>query len=181
MSEFLEPEELRRLTACTPAAKQDQWLTEQGIPHRLVDGCRMIVSRYHVWQWEYAGLGAALKPDWLAMALGPDATRYAPTERCPADGGVYLLWANDEPIYVGQSLSLSYRITQHSWAAQRGARRPFDAYSAVEVPPELMVHVEVAHIHALAPRDNRRIDIPSWRHHEAFVQHIRSHWGAANQ
>lgn len=67
MSEFLEPDELKRLTACTPAAKQDEWLTEQGIPHK-VDRKRVIVSREHVRAWlEGRPLRSSTGPNWGAL------------------------------------------------------------------------------------------------------------------
>lgn len=73
MSEFLEPDELKRLTDCAQARKQDEWLTGQGIPHKVVDAGRLIVSRYHLLQWEISGRGAKLRPEWLEMVLTPDA------------------------------------------------------------------------------------------------------------
>jgi hypothetical protein len=68
MSEFLEPDELKRLAGCTPVAKQDEWLTEQGIPHR-VDRKRVIVSREHVRAWlEGRPLHSSNGPNWGAVA-----------------------------------------------------------------------------------------------------------------
>jgi len=67
MSEFLEPDEIRQLTAYTPAAKQDAWLTEHGIPHRL-DRRRVIVSREHVRAWlEGRPLHATTTPNWSVI------------------------------------------------------------------------------------------------------------------
>ena len=68
MSEFLEPDELKRLTDCTPSTKQDAWLTEQGIPHK-VDRKRVIVSREHVRAWlEGRPLRSSNGPNWGAVA-----------------------------------------------------------------------------------------------------------------
>lgn len=68
MSEFLEPAELQRLTDCKPSAKQDAWLTENGIPHKL-DVKRVIVSREHVRAWlEGRPLRSSTGPNWGAVA-----------------------------------------------------------------------------------------------------------------
>lgn len=68
MSEFLEPEEVKKLTACTPVLKQDAWLTENGIPHRIVRK-RVIVSREHVRSWlEGKPLKSSNGPNWKAIA-----------------------------------------------------------------------------------------------------------------
>ena len=67
MSEFLEPEEVKRLTAAAQAAKQDAWLTQQGIPHK-VDRRRVIVSREHVRAWlEGRPLRSSSGPNWAAV------------------------------------------------------------------------------------------------------------------
>ena len=67
MSEFLEPDELKRLTDCAQARKQDEWLTGQGIPHK-VDRRRVIVSREHVRAWlEGRPLRSSSGPNWSAM------------------------------------------------------------------------------------------------------------------
>lgn len=67
MSEFLAPEELKQLAGCTPVSKQDAWLTEQGIPHRL-DRRRVIVSREHVRAWlEKRPLYSSNGPNWGAV------------------------------------------------------------------------------------------------------------------
>ena len=50
MTEYLQPDEVKLLTDCTPVTKQDAWLTERGIPHQL-DRKRVIVSREHVRAW----------------------------------------------------------------------------------------------------------------------------------
>jgi hypothetical protein len=66
--EFLGPDELRALTGFKPAAKQDGWLREQGIPHRR-DGARVIVSRLHVRAWlEGRPVVSSNGPNWSAVA-----------------------------------------------------------------------------------------------------------------
>lgn len=69
MSEFLEPEELKDLTGCAPASKQDEWLTEHGIPHRVdLKRKRVIISREHVRAWlEGRPLHSSKGPNWSAV------------------------------------------------------------------------------------------------------------------
>ena len=68
MGEFLEPEELKRLTGHKQVIKQDAWLTEHGIPHQ-VDGKRVILSREHVRAWlEGRPLHSSNGPNWAAVA-----------------------------------------------------------------------------------------------------------------
>lgn len=50
MSEYLPPPELHHLTGYARSGQQAEWLTMQGIPHK-VDGRRIIVSRIHVQAW----------------------------------------------------------------------------------------------------------------------------------
>lgn len=67
MSEFLEPEEVQILTACAPPARQDAWLTDHGIPHKI-DRKRVIVSREHVRAWlEGRPLRSSAGPNWEAV------------------------------------------------------------------------------------------------------------------
>jgi hypothetical protein len=66
--EFLTPAELQTLTSFKPAAKQDAWLSERGIPHRR-DGSRMIVCRVHVRAWvEGRTVVSSNGPDWSKVA-----------------------------------------------------------------------------------------------------------------
>lgn len=62
-----------------------------------------------------------------------------------ADGGL---------LYVGQSLNIGYRIVQHRWAARRGERLGFTHFSALDVPVNLMRHIECAHTHSPAAMSN---------------------------
>jgi anti-sigma factor RsiW len=68
MPEFLDADELRVLTGFKPAAKQDAWLRDKGIPHRR-DGKRLIVSRQHVRAWLEGRLVVSSNgPNWSAVA-----------------------------------------------------------------------------------------------------------------
>lgn len=65
--EFLDPDELQRLTDYSRAAEQSAWLKERGIPHRR-EGSRVIVSRVHVRQWlEGRELVVGDGPNWGAL------------------------------------------------------------------------------------------------------------------
>lgn len=68
MSEFLETTDLRKLTGFVDHAKQDAWLTEQGIPHKVVRK-KVIVSREHVRHWlEGRRMVSSNGPNWAAIA-----------------------------------------------------------------------------------------------------------------
>lgn len=68
MTEYLDQEEMKRLTASSRFATQANWLKENGIPHRL-DGRRIIVSRVHVQAWlEGRPTRSSNGPNWAALA-----------------------------------------------------------------------------------------------------------------
>ena len=50
MTELLTPDELKQLTGLVWSRHQKEWLTEQGISHRVV-GKRILVSHKHVDAW----------------------------------------------------------------------------------------------------------------------------------
>jgi hypothetical protein len=66
--EFLCSAELLDLTGYKQADKQEEWLTEHGVPHRR-DGRRVIVSRFHAREW-LAGreVVSSSGPNWSALA-----------------------------------------------------------------------------------------------------------------
>lgn len=62
-TEYLDAAELKALTGFTPTAKQNEWLDDNGIPHKQ-DGKRIIVSRLHVRAWlEGAPIKESNEPD----------------------------------------------------------------------------------------------------------------------
>lgn len=68
MSEFLEPADLRKLTGFVDHKKQDEWLTEVGIPHKVVRK-RVIVSAEHARRWlEGRRMVSSNGPNWAAIA-----------------------------------------------------------------------------------------------------------------
>lgn len=106
--------------------------------------------------------------------LGPDAQVYQQGDY--PGGGIYMLFAGDgELLYVGQSLNVGYRVVQHFWAAKRKERRSFVGFSMLDVPQELMRHVECAHIHALSPPENCA-PTPGWPLHAQLVELIKEAW-----
>lgn len=111
--------------------------------------------------------------------LRPDADVYKVGEY--PGGGVYMLFAEDgRLLYIGQSLSVGYRVVQHKWAAGRRERLPFAEFTMVDVPNDLMRHVECAHIHALSPPENSH-PRPDWEHHERMVACIKQAWGIKDE
>lgn len=51
MSALLSQTELHKLTGYARVTAQAGWLKDHGIPHRLVDGRRLLVSDTHVQAW----------------------------------------------------------------------------------------------------------------------------------
>lgn len=67
MTEYLDTEELRRLTGVARVTAQAKWLSQQQIPHK-VDRARLIVSREHVRSWlEGRLLILPNAPNWHAL------------------------------------------------------------------------------------------------------------------
>ena len=67
MSEYLNNQELHILTGFASFGKQEEWLKDKGIPHR-VDGPRIIVSREHVKGWlEGRTVVSSSGPNWGAV------------------------------------------------------------------------------------------------------------------
>jgi hypothetical protein len=68
LSEYLDPAEVKTLTASCRVPTQANWLKEHGIPHRL-DGRRIIISRVHVQAWlEGKTLRSSNGPNWAALS-----------------------------------------------------------------------------------------------------------------
>lgn len=113
-------------------------------------------------------------PELHRFVLGPDAEPH-----CIGDypgGGVYMLFAaSGQLLYIGQSRDVGYRIIQHRWAARRRERLPFAEFTMVDVPEDLMRHVECAHIHALTPPENC-LPAPYWSRHAELVEIIKNAW-----
>ena len=111
--------------------------------------------------------------------LGPDAQVYQQGDY--PGSGIYMLFAEDgELLYVGQSLNVGYRVVQHFWAAKRKQRRAFVEFSMLDVPQELMRHIECAHIHALSPPENTK-PRPDWAHHDLLVSLVKKAWENTNE
>lgn len=67
-TEFLSAAELHALTAYARGAEQDEWLTKEGIPHKLC-GRRVVVSRLHVRAWlEGRPVVSSSGPNWSAVS-----------------------------------------------------------------------------------------------------------------
>ena len=111
--------------------------------------------------------------------LGPDAKTHKRGEY--PGGGIYMLFAGDgELLYIGQSMNVGYRVVQHHWATRRNERRHFAGFTMLDVPVELMRHIECAHIHALSPSENHR-PRPDWEHHDLLVRLVKQAWGTKHE
>lgn len=182
-SEYLSPGELHDFTGYARAGQQTAWLIERGIPHRL-DGRRVILSRIHIQMADLAkerlGLLSATIDQYI---LRPDSPCFK-RGTYPAGGeiaGIYMLLNEDGGVnYIGQSVGVGYRNVQHYWAVGRSQRLPFFSYAAIEVPDLLRLHLETAHIHALAPPENALPRV-QWERHDEAVKLIREVWGGAQK
>jgi len=67
----------------------------------------------------------------------------------PPEAGVYLLFDNEEIVYVGRSVHVRERVEAHH------STKKFNAYAMVPVPELDQTWVEKALIQALKPRYNK--------------------------
>jgi hypothetical protein len=116
-----------------------------------------------------------LAREWASYIVGHDLDVAAFGEEHPVDSGVYFMFADDgQLIYVGQSLGIAYRLTQHYWGGRKCA-----LFGAVAVPGDLMHAVETAYIDALRPPLNRKFDRPAYPDlHAQMVEAIQAAWEA---
>lgn len=63
----------------------------------------------------------------------------------PLEEGIYFLWMSDDLLYVGQSVNIDYRLSQHS------RTKEFDHFSYVSCPKLLLDKLELEYITALNP------------------------------
>ncbi len=110
--------------------------------------------------------------DWTPYVVGIDMPLQARGEQPAADSGVYFLFAPDGGMtYIGQSLSIGYRLRQHALG------RDFSHFGCIAVPDNMLNGVEGAYIEALDPAENRMAVtgmVPAWR--AEMVEAIRDRW-----
>lgn len=125
----------------------------------------------HAWWQE-----CAARP---GMVLDPDIDAYVSGDRHPADDGcgIYMLFDTGDGLrYVGKAGDLQMRIQSH-WLSARAGREPkFASYACLQLPEYAVRDVEVAHIYALRPSQNRLYEAPKWKQHDAMVALIRAAW-----
>jgi hypothetical protein len=118
---------------------------------------------------------------WFAPFLLLPTVTAIPAGEPPPTGvvsGVYALFNEDGRMnYVGQSVDVGSRVIEHMTRKGRKARLPFAEYRCVEVPAELMRAVEIAHIYALGPLENKKLEQPSWAFHVEAARVLRAAWG----
>jgi hypothetical protein len=178
---LLTPDELAELTGKAWSRHQSAWLVEQGIPHRT-DGRRVIVKSDHVLSWleskDVSKEPPYTPPDWRDYILQPDAQRYdAKKHDGPSVTGIYALYdICGELLYIGKASDTYSRITNHLWAMGRGDQERFSAYSCLEVPSEILNGVEAAHIAALYPPRNFKLETSPCNFREAMTAEIKKIW-----
>jgi len=98
----------------------------------------------------------------------------------PADQGpgIYGLFDGERLIYVGKSARLASRLQQHQTAMKYARGQDYTSYACIAVPEDLCGHIEIAHIHALEPKNNRQYKPGRWDHHDDLVGLIKEAWSA---
>lgn len=134
-------------------------------------GAVMTLPVRHAWWQECTA--------WQHMVLDPEIDAYVSGDRHPADEGcgIYMLFdAGDGLRYVGKAGDLQMRIQSH-WLSARAGREPkFASYACLQLPEYAVRDVEVAHIYALRPPQNRLYETPRWKQHDAMVALIQESW-----
>lgn len=114
-----------------------------------------------------------LAREWPSYIVGNDVETAYFGEPHPVDAGVYFMFAEDGQLtYIGQSLGIAYRLTQHYWAG-----RKCETFGALAVPWDLFRPIETAYIHALTPPLNRQYLRPEYPDlHKQMVEAILERW-----
>jgi hypothetical protein len=117
---------------------------------------------------------------WAQHILGPDVERVDAWLFAghPADqgSGIYGLFDGDRLIYIGKAALLATRIQQHQTAMKYARGQDYTAYACIAVPEDICGHVEVAHIHALQPPNNRQYKPGRWVSHDPMVGLVKQAW-----
>jgi hypothetical protein len=112
---------------------------------------------------------------WGAYIIRPTDRKYEDIREAPNAPGIYAWYSRaGDLMYVGRSVAIASRLRQHQrrtafWATP-------SLYSYRLVPPELVAGVEVAHIDALSPRENRSKDSASTPFQDALTAAIEAAW-----
>ena len=116
---------------------------------------------------------------WREMLITPASKRNQINKEFPPDAsGVYGLYSKDGELrYIGKSGNVQRRIGDHWNAGVYGRREKVFFWSLVLIPKDLMTDIETAHIIALHPIDNKRLDYSKHPEHMDMVDAIREAWG----
>jgi len=120
-----------------------------------------------------------LRSNWKSLVARPSlpAVMYEHNAG-PSGTGMYLLWgADDSLLYVGLASDIAARLVSHT----RAGRIPFTMVSHMLMPRIICTHVEAAHIDALRPPYNRKLELARWDGHLMMVLRIRRAWARALQ
>jgi hypothetical protein len=88
----------------------------------------------------------------LISKVGEDSDILSHQIPVPLGAGIYILFDNGEPVYVGQSRSVISRIAEH---ARRG--RQFTHYHMIPCHPEELDRYEQHYINLLLPSGNKTV------------------------
>lgn len=120
----------------------------------------------------------AIPKCWQNLLILPTDQRFSDIQDLPTDPGLYAMYTQDGRLmYVGKSNNIHHRLRQHE-------RRSFwfndwpAFYSCRPIEDHVMLHrVEVAHIYALTPSENRRYEPTYWRQHKKMAGLLQKLWG----
>lgn len=138
-------------------------LTEEMPPHVL-----------HKW-WN-----AAPREEWKHMILHPGNIKSYPaldTHEAPQECGIYMLFGSDYGLdYIGKSKDINKRLREHLMGMVDGRRPAYGRFAWMQLPAHAYHDIEVAHIYAMKPPQNRLYEPPRWKRHAELVELISQAW-----
>ncbi len=119
---------------------------------------------------------AAMPLTWAGYIIRPTDEKYADVADAPQESGIYGWYtSHGDLMYVGRSNSIRSRLRQHERGTIFLGGRP-TFYSYKLVPDCAIVGVEVAHIKALAPRENSFMEAGCSLLNEQMIAAIEHVW-----
>jgi hypothetical protein len=122
----------------------------------------------------------APRDQWEHMILHPDniqSFRALDTHEAPIESGIYMLFGADGGLdYVGKAKNINKRLREHLMGMVDGRRPPYSRFAWMELPRYAYHDIEVAHIYAMEPPQNRLYEPIRWARHKELVGLIQKAW-----
>lgn len=113
---------------------------------------------------------------WGGYIIRPTDPKFTDIRQAPNVPGIYAMYTKDgDLMYVGRSVAISDRLWQHKRRSHFVDARPV-FYSWREVPEFAIAGVEVAHIKALTPIENRFMEAGVHAIHDQMMEAISATW-----